>query len=119
MWGLENVKTFEWITLLAVLLGPILAVWATRFLDDRRSTHEQRMSVFKTLMRTRRTPVMPEHVGALNLVEIEFQKDHEVITAWRALLTHFGTEDRDGTPDALDQAPARHGKGPEVSGRAA
>lgn len=92
MWGLENVKTFEWITLLAVLLGPILAVWATRFLDDRRSTHEQRMSVFKTLMRTRRTPVVAEHVGALNLVEIEFQKDTEVITAWRALLMHFAAE---------------------------
>jgi hypothetical protein len=43
-------------------------------------------------MRTRRTPVVPDHVGALNLVEIEFANDQQVLSAWRILFTHFGTE---------------------------
>lgn len=31
-------------------------------------------------MRTRRTPIWPDHVGALNLVEIEFHDCPKVIT---------------------------------------
>ncbi len=50
------------------------------------------MDVFRTLMRTRRTPTEPEHVGALNLIEIEFSKDHDVIAAWTEQFKHLGTE---------------------------
>lgn len=34
----------------------------------------------------------PDHVGALNLVEIEFHSDSDVITALKNLFQHFGTE---------------------------
>tara|TARA_R110000787_G_scaffold229616_1_gene337179 strand:+ start:449 stop:895 length:447 start_codon:yes stop_codon:yes gene_type:complete len=40
-------------------------------------------------MRTRRTPIWADHVGALNLVEIEFKDDEEVIDAWKKLFEHF------------------------------
>jgi hypothetical protein len=93
----------EWISLAAILLGPILAVLATRYLDDRRASHEQRLSVFRTLMRTRRTPTVPDHVGALNLVEIEFDKDPHVLAAWRELFRHLGTEH---TPKAHERQEA-------------
>ena len=82
----------ETLTLVAILVGPVVAVVLTRYLDDRRDRRRGRMEVFKTLMRTRRTPVFVEHVGALNLIEIEFANDGKVIAAWRALFTHFGTE---------------------------
>ncbi len=82
----------EYLTLAAILIGPIIAVWMTRYLDDRRERHHNRMDIFRTLMRTRRTPVFPEHVGALNLIEIEFAKDKAVIAAWKALYQHLGTE---------------------------
>ena len=81
----------EFITLLAIFLGPITAVFVTRWVDHRRERHSRRMEVFRTLMRTRRTPVFPDHVGALNLIEIEFSKDKEVLAAWKALFSHFGT----------------------------
>jgi hypothetical protein len=96
------IRTIEWISLAAILIGPLLAVLATRYLDDRKAKHEQRMSVFKTLMRTRRTPTTPEHVGALNLVEIEFRNDGDVIGAWRALFSHFGTEHAPRTHERQD-----------------
>ena len=79
------------LTILAIVLGPIVAVLITRWLDDRRERLARRMDVFRTLMRTRRNNMSPEHVGALNLVEIEFSADDDVMKNWRALLNHFGT----------------------------
>jgi hypothetical protein len=35
--------------------------------------------------------MVPEHVGALNLIEIEYAKDDEVISCWTDLFKHFGT----------------------------
>ena len=50
------------------------------------------MDVFRTLMRTRRIPMSQDHVGALNLVEIEFHFDKKVIEALKNLFQNFGTE---------------------------
>lgn len=81
----------EVVTLIAILVGPVLAILVSRWLDNAREERARKMDIFRTLMRTRRTPVYPEHVGALNLIEIEFAKDEQVMTAWKALLQHFGT----------------------------
>lgn len=71
-------------TIAAIILGPIAAVLITRWLDDRRLQRQRRMDVFRTLMRTRRMVLTPDHVGALNLVEIEFHRETDVISAWKA-----------------------------------
>ena len=84
-------RVIEVLTLIAIFVGPIAAVLITRYIDNRRERLQRRMEIFRTLMRTRRTPIVPDHVGALNLIEIEFAKDAEVIKCWKALLTHFGT----------------------------
>lgn len=36
-------------------------------------------------------PMSPDHVGALNLVEIEFANDKKVTEKFKALIDHFGT----------------------------
>ena len=81
----------QWITFLAILTGPVLAILVSRYLDQRRENWERRMNVFRTLMRTRRTPISDDHVGALNLVEIEFANDRDVIKALKELFTHLGS----------------------------
>jgi hypothetical protein len=73
----------EWVTILALLVGPILAVLVTRYMDDFRAKRERRMLVFRTLMRTRRMQLSADHVGALNLVEIEFHGEAPIIDAWK------------------------------------
>ena len=75
--------TFNILTIVAIFSGPIVAVRITRYLDNQRQKQEQRMDVFKTLMRTRRVTLSLDHVVALNLVEIEFKDEVPVIAAWR------------------------------------
>src|ERR1700712_4613828 len=87
----ETMTTNEILTIVALVAGPVMSVFITRYLDDTRAYKSRRMDVFRTLMRTRRTVLSPEHIGALNLGEIEFAKDPSVLTAHKALFTHFGT----------------------------
>jgi hypothetical protein len=76
-------------TIIALLLGPILAVVVTRHIDESRLKQTRRMDVFRTLMRTRRMRLSPDHVGALNLVEIEFYGENAVIENWKAYWNHL------------------------------
>lgn len=84
------------IMIAAVLLGPIVAVRLTRYLDDRKEIRERKLWVFKTLMATRAYTVAPAHVEALNRIDLEFKpnKKHEkkVLEAWREYLDLLGTK---------------------------
>ncbi|WP_143103459.1 DUF6680 family protein [Albimonas pacifica] len=82
----EGVDSMAAATLIAVLVGPVLAVLVTRLIDQRREVRARRMDVFRTLMRTRKLPVHFDHVGALNLVEVEFADKKQVISAWKDYL---------------------------------
>lgn len=74
-------------TIVAVFVGPIAAVLVTRYIDNIRLKQTRRMDVFRTLMRTRRMRLSPDHVGALNLVEIEFCGEKAVIESWKGYWT--------------------------------
>src|SRR5690242_20280786 len=84
----------EGLTILALVLGPIIAVQATRYLDNKKEERERKLKVFKTLMETRAYNVSWDHVVALNRIDLEFspKKDgeKEVIEAWKAYLFHLG-----------------------------
>ena len=73
----------EMIMAVAVILGPLSAVVVARCMESRRVQREQRMYIFRTLMRTRggTAKLSVDHVTALNLVEIEFRNDKDVYAA--------------------------------------
>ncbi|MBB4303008.1 hypothetical protein GGD81_002046 [Rhodobium orientis] len=81
----------EILTIAGIVIGPLAAVLIAQHLQNRKEKRERRMNVFRTLMRTRRTPMTLEHVGALNLIEIEFADKKQIIDAWRRLFEHLGT----------------------------
>lgn len=90
---------FRWTDLaiiFATLLGPILAVQAQGWIDNRREEHRRRLQVFNSLMRTRATGLAPEHVNALNAVPLEFPKEHKkykkLTEAWRIYLDHLSSD---------------------------
>ena len=79
-------------TIAAVVIGPILALMITRIIDDQRAAKARKLDIFRSLMKTRRMPVHFEHVGALNLVEVEFIENREVIAAWKSYLSNLGEQ---------------------------
>lgn len=80
----------DWMMVVAVLLGPIIAVQLTRYLDNKKEKRERKLQVFKTLMATRAYTISWDHVVALNRIDLEFNKDDNnekaVIEAWKAYL---------------------------------
>jgi len=75
----------------ATFAGPIAAVLITRWIDQKRSRRERQLDVFRALMRTRKNAIQPDHVNALNLVEIEFHNSGPVLAAYRDLMRHINS----------------------------
>jgi hypothetical protein len=79
----------DWLVIIAIIIGPILAIQIQKFIENRKERKKQKMQIFKTLMATRATPLSPLHVEALNMIDIEFYDDKEVKERWKLLLDNF------------------------------
>ncbi len=98
----QTIRVFDIISLVAIILGPILAVFVTRLVDRKREKRARRLEIFKTLMRTRGARLNPEHVGALNLIEIEYYKEKRVLNALEIYFQHLN-ESRPVTDTEVDK----------------
>lgn len=100
----------EWLTILAIAVGPFLGIWVHGNLEDKKRTYERKLDIFKTLMATRATPLAREHVESLNRIDIEFtgQKEKRVREAWAVLLDHYGQGPIQPTKPLPSQPPADH-----------
>lgn len=76
---------------IATILGPVLAVAATRFVDVWRDRSQRRYQIFVALMATRRQTLNNAHVEALNKIDVEFARDKDVIQALRAYMEELET----------------------------
>lgn len=80
----------DWLMIVAVITGPVIAVRLTRYLDNQKEIRERKVNVFKTLMATRAYTVSWAHVEALNRIDLEFdaknKKEKAVIEAWKEYL---------------------------------
>jgi hypothetical protein len=79
--------------ILAVLLSPLIAVQVQKAVEKWRADRIKKISIFKTLMATRGTPLSPQHVEALNMIDLEFkaekQEEKKVLEAWKVCHDHF------------------------------
>lgn len=94
-------ETKDWIMVIAVILGPILAVQVQKRLEVLRERRNRKLQVFQDIMATRAARVSAEHVKALNMIDIEFygskrfgirqqsKPDKAVINAWRNYQDHL------------------------------
>lgn len=88
-------KGIEFINLLAILLGPILAIRIQKIIEERKEDRQRKTNIFKTLMATRGTVLSHDHVEALNRIDLEFsnsEKYKEVISAWKEYFDNLGTK---------------------------
>jgi len=85
--------------ILAVIVGPILAVQAQKFIEKWREARARKVWIFKTLMAMRGTPLAPAFVQALNTIDLEFSpkkpKEKAVLDAWKLYLDHLYSAPRD------------------------
>jgi hypothetical protein len=80
-------------TILAIIVGPILAIQVDKILQARRDKRDDKEHVFNELMLTRGQRVSQRHSEALNGVLVEFSekipKEKPVIEAWQLYLNHL------------------------------
>ena len=84
----------DWVMILAVFSGPIVAVQLTKYLDANKEKRQRKLDIFKTLMATRAYTISWDHVMTLNRIDLEFEKsvpkENEVINAWKQYLDLLG-----------------------------
>lgn len=92
----------DWLMIVAVLTGPVLAVQAQKWIEKSREKRVRKLWILDTLMATRRTRLVQEHVRALNMIDLAFKgkTDKKVKTAWKAYLDHlYQPFEKDGLKD--------------------
>src|SRR6185295_14020788 len=97
-------RLVDFLTIAAILLGPIIAIRITTYLERRRESYNRKERAFRTLMATRATRLSGDHVQALNMIDIEFyekkkwkknSKNKAVVEAWMEYLDLLGKRPED------------------------
>ena len=110
----ESVGLTDWLTILAILLAPLVAIQVERYLQIIKERRGRKLNVFHTLMATRGTRLSPAHVEALNKIDLAFYgfripiigryispADQRVQEAWRLFFDHLNSamENRVSPPE--------------------
>lgn len=97
----------DWATIVAALLGPILAVQAQKAVESFREKQRRKAFLFEQLMATRAARLAPEHVRALNMIDLVFYgervlgiqrrsaKEQRVLDAWKEYHDHLNNKVED------------------------
>src|SRR3546814_1173640 len=84
--GWVEVTRSEILTLIAVIVGPIVAVVITLWVDGRRRDREQKIIVLRLLLATRHIPADPSFLTAINLIPVEFNARRDVMQAYNEFI---------------------------------
>jgi len=79
------------LNLVAILLGPIIAVLIGQVLQDRAEKRKERMAILRALMVSRTGPTI-EGMNALNTIDIIFADDKRVRDCWREYFDKLSTD---------------------------
>jgi len=83
----------EFLTILAILLAPLVAIQGSLYLARKREKKERRRQVFNSLMATRASRLSLEHTRTLNMIDVEFygkdKASKRVVQAWKVYLDHL------------------------------
>jgi hypothetical protein len=83
----------DWINVVAILVAPLVAVQVSLWLERRKERRSRQLETFRTLMATRASGLAPDHVKALNMIDVEFYgsdaSSKAVLQAWKAYLDHL------------------------------
>jgi hypothetical protein len=88
---------FDWITVAAIIVGPVFALFAQRVLDWLREEKNRRVNLYFTAMATRATWLNTDSLQALNSIDTVFHKrnDKPIREAWAKVIAHAYTPQPD------------------------
>jgi hypothetical protein len=84
-----NVPLEGWLTILAILVGPLAALLIQKRLERGQARTDRKVAIFRALMSNRASRLSAAYVQALNGIETEFYGETAVIEAWRGLVDHL------------------------------
>ena len=114
----EFMENRDWIMVAAIILGPVLAVQVQKIISSLQQKKNRRLKLFFTLMSTRGTPLEPDRVTALNMIDIEFygrrifgfrletSSEKKVINSWKTYNDHLNTKYPPDRPCLLYTSPS-------------
>jgi hypothetical protein len=102
-----SIEIKDWAVVFATLVGPILAVQTQKAIETLRERRNRKTYVFEQLMATRRARLSPEHVQALNMIDLVFYgrrvmgvqrrsaAEQNVLDCWKEYLDHLNNRTDD------------------------
>lgn len=102
-----NLELKDWVIVGATLLGPILAIQAQKAVEALREQRGRKTQLFEQLMATRASRVSPEHVRALNMIDLVFYgerilgiqrrstNEQRTLDCWKEYLDHLNNKGAD------------------------
>lgn len=81
----------DYLTITAIILGPIASVQIQKFLERRQESRNEKIRIFRILMGTRGSNLSKSHVEALNQIDLVFEdkKYQSVRMAWGEYLDNL------------------------------
>jgi hypothetical protein len=101
---LFGIKLEGWLTIGAIILGPLLAFFVQDYRDKQRERRNRQTDIFRRLLLTLKVPLAPSHVDALNAIPLEFPSNQRVLDAWRLYSSHLNVpQPSQPSPQASEQ----------------
>ena len=79
------------INILAVLLSPVVALWISNIIQNRKEKRKEKMQILKVLMTQRFSVKNIEYVNALNLIDVVFVDSKDVRSAYKNLYNEYAS----------------------------
>ncbi len=76
-------------TLLGPVVSALIAIYYTRYADEKRIKDSRRFEVFRNLMKTRGFQLHQDHVMSLNLIPSDFHDDTDVMAKFKEYINHL------------------------------
>lgn len=84
-----GIRLEGWLTILAIIVGPLLAFEVQRRRDNRREHRNRKLDIYRTLLLSIKVPMAQRHVDAINSIPLEFYSAEETMKAWRLYTSHL------------------------------
>lgn len=97
----ESFTIADGLIVASTIAGPVIAVQVQKWVERLTAEKDRHLSIYRALMATRATRLVPHHVEAINAIPVEFYKDPDIINRWDEYYSHICKEAKSDGEDAV------------------